>query len=385
MTRYMFNIATLVLAGVFATRAEFVPEVYVLSAQEKAELLDDHNILRSETALGNSGDQPAATNMVALVWDESLAESSKAHAETCVFGHSDSGYGENLAASGSSVDSLGFQDLKAGITKWHDEHEFYNFASGSCTGVCGHYTQVVWAKSVRVGCAYQMCGPGFIWDETIPFQLYFVCQYDPPGNYASQKPYLEAASDEDIASECPSDLVPDKNTGLCVIASATATPTIAVNPTPAPTVVFTGDPTVAVTGDPTMGTSTPTNLITQEPTTVVPMTPVPTLSMAPTSICKGLKRKNCRKNDACAYGSKRIVTCYPNKKRVHDCSQYSKKRKCIKQPYCEYKSGTCKHRCDDLSKKECALMTKKGSSKKICSFEKEPNPCKKCNSITCSS
>jgi len=218
MVRYIFQIASLVFAGAIATRADF--EDGVLSEQERVILLDDHNGLRSETALGNTGDEPRAKNMVKLVWDESLAEASKAHADRCVWEHSSGDYGENIAASAASAPGyLSFSTLQDNIINWHDEHVDYNFASKSCSGVCGHYTQVVWAETVKIGCAYQMCGPGFIWDETYPFQSFLVCQYYPPGNYIGLSPYVEATSDDDIASECPDEYVSDQDSGLCVMPS----------------------------------------------------------------------------------------------------------------------------------------------------------------------
>ncbi|KAE9446141.1 hypothetical protein C3L33_21961, partial [Rhododendron williamsianum] len=46
--------------------------------------------------------------------------------------------------------------------------------------VCGHYTQVVWRNSVRLGCARVRCNDG-LW--------FITCNYDPPGNYVGQRPY----------------------------------------------------------------------------------------------------------------------------------------------------------------------------------------------------
>lgn len=47
--------------------------------------------------------------------------------------------GENLFVT-SANESLGL--IASAIQAWYDEKASYNFASGSCTGVCGHYTQV---------------------------------------------------------------------------------------------------------------------------------------------------------------------------------------------------------------------------------------------------
>lgn len=65
------------------------------------------------------------------------------------------------------------------------EVQWYDYASNSCNAPagksCGHYTQVVWAKSTEVGCGVAICdGKGQIW----------VCNYKPAGNFSGQKPYV---------------------------------------------------------------------------------------------------------------------------------------------------------------------------------------------------
>uniref|UniRef100_A0A7S1BGG5 SCP domain-containing protein n=1 Tax=Corethron hystrix TaxID=216773 RepID=A0A7S1BGG5_9STRA len=187
-----------------------------LTEAEKAEILADHNKFRSITALGNTDRQPAVADMIKLEWDEELAQSSKKHAEKCVWKHSaaDGSYGENLAAAASTADNLGFLTLKNGIENWYAEHTDYTYESRSCDAVCGHYTQMVWAKTTRIGCAWQLCGPGLI-NQNYPFQSILVCQYAPAGNWNGQFPYKKAAADSDIASACPTGYFSNKLTGLC--------------------------------------------------------------------------------------------------------------------------------------------------------------------------
>lgn len=83
-------------------------------------------------------------------------------------------HGENLAwASGKEMDTAEV------VENWYSEIKNYNYTKNSCSGVCGHYTQVVWKNSQRVGCAMAKCRNTEIW----------VCNYDPPGNYIGEKPY----------------------------------------------------------------------------------------------------------------------------------------------------------------------------------------------------
>ncbi|CAH8337133.1 unnamed protein product [Eruca vesicaria subsp. sativa] len=68
------------------------------------------------------------------------------------------------------------------VVAWASEKKFYHYGSNTCDPgkVCGHYTQMVWKNTVRVGCARVKCNSGAI---------FMTCNYDPPGNYIGQKPY----------------------------------------------------------------------------------------------------------------------------------------------------------------------------------------------------
>ncbi|NIQ93556.1 MAG: hypothetical protein GWN87_04640, partial [Desulfuromonadales bacterium] len=85
-------------------------------------------------------------------------------------------YGENIAwASGVRLTP------ERVVAMWGEEREFYDYGSNSCEEgkVCGHYTQVVWEDTRRVGCAVARCEKSEVW----------VCNYDPPGNWVGEKPY----------------------------------------------------------------------------------------------------------------------------------------------------------------------------------------------------
>jgi len=125
---------------------------------------------------------PAAPSPIPeLVWDEGIAATAQAYAENCVFQHSGGPYGENLYATSVSATAA---DV---VGSWVSEVSDYNYQSNSCSGVCGHYTQVVWADSVHLGCGVATCTTGSpfgggSWEN-------WVCNYDPPGNYVGQRPY----------------------------------------------------------------------------------------------------------------------------------------------------------------------------------------------------
>lgn len=133
------------------------------------------------------------TPIPALVWDADLAAVAQAYSEElanngCGLMHSSNGYGENLYwQRGSSVTAA---DV---VASWHEEIECYTFGpfmrgdacNASCVAAmnssgCGHYTQVVWRNTRRLGCGMATCSNGAeIW----------TCNYDPPGNYLGQEAY----------------------------------------------------------------------------------------------------------------------------------------------------------------------------------------------------
>jgi len=93
-------------------------------------------------------------------------------------------YGENLYASYGQVSTP--QDV---VTSWVSEDAYYNYANNSCQPgqECGHYTQVVWAKTTKVGCGHTICNTNSPFGQN-PWDNW-VCNYAPPGNYVGQKPY----------------------------------------------------------------------------------------------------------------------------------------------------------------------------------------------------
>jgi pathogenesis-related protein 1 len=130
-----------------------------------------------------------------LQWDEALADIATGYAAQCTWAHnsnrSDSypGYvGENLAlfSSGWSVDSL----VESALSGWvESEMPDYDYATNTCTGVCGHYTQVVWRATTHVGCAVKQCGSITNLDSSWDNAYLVVCNYSPGGNYVGQWPY----------------------------------------------------------------------------------------------------------------------------------------------------------------------------------------------------
>ncbi|XVF01470.1 hypothetical protein REPUB_Repub04eG0091900 [Reevesia pubescens] len=126
-----------------------------------------HNAARAEVGVGH------------MIWDDVVAAYAANYAKErmsdCNLVHSGGPYGENLAWS--SADLSGTDAVKM----WIDEKSNYDLKSNTCASgrICGHYTQVIWANSIRLGCAKARCSNG---------GTFIVCNYDPPGNYVGQRP-----------------------------------------------------------------------------------------------------------------------------------------------------------------------------------------------------
>ncbi|XP_004700837.1 glioma pathogenesis-related protein 1 [Echinops telfairi] len=151
-----------------------------------------HNMFRSAVS-------PAASDMLYMTWDPALAQIAKAWSSTCQFKHNDrlkpphklhpnfTSLGENIWTGSVFVFSV-----SSAVTSWYEEVEDYDFETKACRKVCGHYTQVVWANSYKVGCAVQFC-PRVSGFEKLSNGAHFICNYGPAGNYPTW-PYKRGAT-----------------------------------------------------------------------------------------------------------------------------------------------------------------------------------------------
>lgn len=139
----------------------------------------------------------ATVGSPSLTWSNGLAAYAQNWADTiaadCVMRHSGGRYGENIAAFGSSAGPPLSSPQKV-VDYWSSEKSCWTYGTiegteqcnASCVAQlssngCGHYTQVVWKNTQRVGCGRSTCKSGN-WE-------FWVCSYDPPGNIVGQTPY----------------------------------------------------------------------------------------------------------------------------------------------------------------------------------------------------
>ncbi|XP_022975184.1 basic form of pathogenesis-related protein 1-like [Cucurbita maxima] len=143
--------------------AFMVTFIFLLALTKAQNAPDDylalHNRARAEVGVGP------------MQWSNTVATYGQAYAEKrkgdCAMIHSTGPYGENIAA-GYYPEFTGADAVKL----WANEKPLYDHASNKCVGgECGHYTQMVWRSSVRLGCARVPCKAN---------SQFVVCNYDPP-------------------------------------------------------------------------------------------------------------------------------------------------------------------------------------------------------------
>ena len=164
-----FSIALALLATATASSACAQPASASFAAQFPARVLAAHNAER------------VRAGVAPLVWDNALGTAAADYARQMAFSgrfeHSDRsqrrGTGENLW-----MGTHGAFSIEAMIGGWASEKGWFRagtFPNVSSTGNwedVGHYTQMIWPTTTRVGCAL----------ASTPRADYLVCRYAGPGN-----------------------------------------------------------------------------------------------------------------------------------------------------------------------------------------------------------
>lgn len=140
---------------------------------ESVQFLFAHNMVR------------AAKWELPLIWDFNLENYAKWWAgqrqSDCALVHSFPEFGFKLGENifwGSGSNWTPPDAVRA----WADEEKYYSYSTNTCTfgEQCGHYTQIVWKNTRRIGCARVVCDSG---------DVFMTCNYDPVGNYIGERPY----------------------------------------------------------------------------------------------------------------------------------------------------------------------------------------------------
>lgn len=153
------------------------------------ETLTSHNQLRARNCAP------------ALELDDALSKTAQAYAEYLAannkFEHSKNGHGENLYMMSSSASLTNLAGSKNNYLKWkyshfdfclgdkatqswYNEIKDYDFNKPGFSGKVGHFTQVVWKNSKKLGVGIAFANDGR--------KAVVVANYSPPGNYLGQFP-----------------------------------------------------------------------------------------------------------------------------------------------------------------------------------------------------
>jgi uncharacterized protein YkwD len=165
----VLRVATLPVLAALISIAAPVSRAQNFASPFPARMLAAHNAVRAEAGVAP------------LAWDQALAQGAALYAAqlalTNQFRHSDrrarSGAGENLW-----MGSRGYFSVENMVATWAAERRDFMpgifpavSRSGNWTKV-GHYTQMVWPTTTRVGCAV----------ASNASSDYLVCRYSPAGN-----------------------------------------------------------------------------------------------------------------------------------------------------------------------------------------------------------
>ena len=194
-----------------------------MTDETRAFIVSEHNRLRRD-AIGPGGPDVVstvtATAMLEIEYDMALECVAQAYINTIPsssqFTHNanreadyaacgGSGYVGESWYSGGPHDHMTGGATRAWVdfvwpTAWggNDCSERQNYhGDGGCSGSTGHYTQVLWSSTYKVGCGYTPAAGT-------------VCNYSPGGNYFGQPPFVIGAA----CSACPASH-PFCNDGLC--------------------------------------------------------------------------------------------------------------------------------------------------------------------------
>uniref|UniRef100_A0A8C7K1G5 SCP domain-containing protein n=1 Tax=Oncorhynchus kisutch TaxID=8019 RepID=A0A8C7K1G5_ONCKI len=154
---------------------------------------------------------PPARNMLYMTWDEGLAITARAWARHCDFQHNI--YLKEVRRNiGQGPRRPTFSVMQA-MDLWVKEVNDYSYQSNACKPrkMCGHYTQVVWATSYKVGCAVQICPNASTRTSFSDKEgAIFVCNYAEAGNVVEMLPYQnrleECSSCEGANNQCQAKL-----------------------------------------------------------------------------------------------------------------------------------------------------------------------------------
>jgi len=133
-----------------------------------------------DTILAGHNADRAPYGSPALTWDTSIAATAQSWANGCSHTHSTNSFGENIA--------YGTNPRTYANSGWRSEQALWTCSTtslGACNGICGHWTQIVWKNSTRLGCGQAFCNTNSPFNG-FPTWYFLVCNFSPAGNIGNR-------------------------------------------------------------------------------------------------------------------------------------------------------------------------------------------------------
>lgn len=142
-----------------------------VSAADIKEIVAFHNKVRREV-------KPVATDLTAVVWDETLAMLAQKWAKQCTVNHD---FNKQYRGFGKSINqniAAGQPNWARAMKSWLDESNFFKYGQDPNEYLAGqggwtkiaHYTLLVNNRTHRIGCGFARC-------ENVHFGRFYVCNY----------------------------------------------------------------------------------------------------------------------------------------------------------------------------------------------------------------
>ncbi|RUM67405.1 MAG: hypothetical protein DSZ06_01300 [Sulfurospirillum sp.] len=171
---------------------------------ENSSMPEDEDIKKAINLQNIAREEVGIPKNLMFTWSEAVANDAQSYARTLANsgrfehdpknhlaqnhnGYTNGPYGENIYAYWSSNGTKPTYEMA--VQSWIDEKNNYHYAKigdDDCDygKQCGHYTQIVWKSTTKIGCGMSRYKKGEYKGGYI-----IVCKYKTPGNIIGEYPY----------------------------------------------------------------------------------------------------------------------------------------------------------------------------------------------------
>jgi len=170
----------------------------IIIDEENSPMPDNEDIKRAVKLQNIAREEVGIPEDLMFTWSDSTADDAQSYARTLAesgkfehdpknrSGYTNGPYGENLYRYWSSNGAKPTYEMVA--KTWINEKNNYHYAriGDDCDfgKQCGHYTQIVWKTTTKIGCAMSRYKRGKYKGGYV-----VVCKYKTPGNVVGEYPY----------------------------------------------------------------------------------------------------------------------------------------------------------------------------------------------------